>query len=34
MYTQGIEQYTLPIIVSITILYLYAMYVEYKDSKQ
>ena len=31
MYIEGIEQYTIPVIVSITILYLYAMWIEYRD---
>ena len=31
MYNQGIEQYTVPVLFSICLLYLYAMYTEYKS---
>lgn len=30
-YNQGIEQYTVPVLFSICLLYLYAMYTEYKS---
>ena len=31
MYEQGIEQYTVPVLFSICLLYIYAMYTTYKD---
>jgi len=31
MYEQGIEQYTVPVLISICLLYIYAMYTEYKS---